>query len=121
MLRLSLLILFIAFNMILAYFDASKINQNTRIYHGINGLVYTILLALAYVLTKDWLIVTGLTILRVPVFNTALNYFRGSELTHLSSTTTSIIDQLTNRIPEKVGYWTYHTVLLVASLILILL
>jgi uncharacterized membrane protein len=121
MMEVGLLILFVILNMVLAYFDANKIKQNTRIYHGINGLVYMALLTLAYLLTSNWLLIAGLTILRIPVFNTALNYFRDKELTHISKHTTSIIDQFTNKIPEKVGYWTYHSILLLISLILILL
>jgi uncharacterized membrane protein len=117
----KLFILFVIFNIVLAYFDANKIKQNIRIYHGVNGLIYTTLLFLAYLLTKNWLAVAGLTILRIPVFNTALNYFRDKKLTHISKSTTSIIDQFTNKIPEKIGYWMYHSVLFLISLILILL
>jgi uncharacterized membrane protein len=116
-----ILILFVVSNVILAYYDANRIKQDSRIYHGLNGLVYIGLLTLAYLLTVDWGLIAGLTLLRIPVFNTALNYFRGKELTYISKHTTSIVDQLTNRIPEKVGYWTYHTVLLLVSLILIML
>lgn len=118
---MELLIIFVIFNIVLAYFDANKIKQNIKIYHGINSLIYIILLLLAYLLTKDWLIVTGLAILRIPVFNTALNYFRDKKLTHISKSTTSIIDQFTNKIPEKIGYWMYHSILFLISLILILL
>lgn len=121
MVKVVLLILFTAANLLLAYHDARRIKQDSRIYHGLNGLVYIGLLTLAYLLTGDWVLITGLTILRIPAFNTALNYFRGKELTYLSKSTTSIVDQATNKIPEKVGYWTYHTVLLLISLILIML
>jgi uncharacterized membrane protein len=117
----ELLIIFVIFNIVLAYFDANKIKQNIRIYHGVNSLIYIALLLLAYLLTKDWLIITGLTILRIPVFNTALNYFRDKKLTHISKSTTSIVDQFTNKIPEKIGYWVYHLILFLISLILILL
>lgn len=118
---MELLIIFVIFNIVLAYFDANKIKQNIRIYHGVNSLIYIALLLLAYLLTKDWLIITGLTILRIPVFNTALNYFRDKKLTHISKSTTSIVDQFTNKIPEKIGYWVYHLILFLISLILILL
>ena len=118
---MELLIIFVIFNIVLAYFDANKIKQNIRIYHGLNGLIYTALLILAYLLTKDWLTIIGLMILRIPVFNTALNYFRDKKLTHISKSTTSIIDQFTNKIPEKIGYWVYHSILFLISLILILL
>ena len=118
---MELLIIFVIFNIVLAYFDANKIKQNIRIYHGLNGLEYIAALVLAYLLTKNWLAIIGLIILRIPVFNTALNYFRDKELTHISKSTTSIIDQFTNKIPEKIGYWMYHSILFLISLILILL
>ena len=118
---MELLIIFVIFNIVLAYFDANKIKQNIRIYHGLNSLIYIVALVLAYLLTKNWLIVIGLAILRIPVFNTALNYFRDKKLTYISKSTTSIIDQFTNKIPEKIGYWMYHSILFLISLILILL
>jgi hypothetical protein len=121
MIQVKLFIVFVVFNIILAYFDARRINRNARIYHGINGAVYSVLLLLVYLLTRDWMLIIGLAILRIPVFNTALNYFRDKELTYLSESTTSIIDQFTNSTPKKIGYWTYHTVLLAISLILSLL
>jgi hypothetical protein len=117
----ELLIIFVIFNIVLAYFDANKIKQNIRIYHGLNSLIYIIALVLAYLLTKNWLALIGLIILRIPVFNTALNYFRDKKLTHISKSTTSIVDQFTNKIPEKIGYWVYHSILFLISLILILL
>jgi len=121
MIQVKLFILFVILNIVLAYFDANKIKQNIRIYHSLNSLIYTTLLFLAYLLTKNWLAVAGLTILRIPVFNTALNYFRDKKLTHISKSTTSIVDQFTNKIPEKIGYWMYHSILFLISLILILL
>lgn len=112
---------FIAVNIQLAKLDASKIKQGKRIYHGINGLVYIGLLVPVYLLTHSISLVIGLCLLRIPVFNTALNYFRGLPLTYLSDSTTSIIDQITNFIPKKIGYWAYHSILLAISLILILI
>lgn len=121
MVKVVLLILFTTANLLLAYHDARRIKQDSRIYHGLNGLMYIWLLTLAYLLTGDWVLITGLSILRIPVFNTALNYYRGKELTYLSKSTTSIVDQLTNKIPEKIGYWTYQIILLLIALILVLL
>ena len=80
---MELLIIFVIFNIVLAYFDANKIKQNIRIYHGLNSLIYIIALVLAYLLTKNWLALIGLIILRIPVFNTALNYFRDKKLTNI--------------------------------------
>jgi hypothetical protein len=65
-----------------------------------------------------WLTITkvlGILLLRIPIFNTTLNVFRGKPATHLSKTTTSIIDQKMNRHIEKVGYWNYSVGLFVLA------
>lgn len=119
--KILLFVIFVIANIALAKIDADKIKQGKRIYHGINGLVYSGLLLLAFLITHSWTVVLGLALLRIPVFNTTLNYFRGLPLTYLSNSTTSIIDQLTNFIPKTIGYWTYTITLLITSLILVLI
>lgn len=119
--KILLFVIFVIANIALAKIDADKIKQGKRIYHGINGLVYSGLLLLAFLITHSWTVVLGLALLRIPVFNTTLNYFRGLPLTYLSNSTTSIIDQLTNFIPKKIGYWPYTITLLITSLILVLI
>lgn len=114
-------LIFILINIGLAKVDASKIAKNFKIYHGINGLVYLALLSGVYFLSHNLILVLGLALLRIPVFNTSLNYFRGLELTYLSNSTTSIIDQATNFIPRKIGYWTYNVILVTLALVLSLL
>ena len=116
-----LFILFILFNIGFAYIDAQKIKQHKPIYHGLNGLIYFILLLVPYLLTHSFTAVLGYALIRIPVFNTFLNYFRGKELTYISNTTTSIIDQITNFIPRKIGYWNYCFWLFIISLILVLI
>lgn len=114
-------LLFTLINIVLAAIDANKIKKGLRIYHGINGLVYCTLLGAVYLFTSSWTLILGLALLRIPVFNTFLNYFRGLELTYLSESTTSIIDQITNFIPKKIGYWPYNIALLVLALLLSLI
>jgi hypothetical protein len=121
MIKIGLFVLFVLINMVLAFIDANKIKQGKKIYHGINGAIYAGLLIIAFIITHSWLTILGLALLRIPVFNTSLNYFRGKELTYLSSSTTSIIDQLTNSIPKTIGYWTYTAALLIISLTLVLI
>lgn len=114
-------VLFVLINIGLAAIDAGKIARGIWIKHGINGLIYSLLLGGVYLLTREWTLVLGLAILRIPIFNTFLNYFRGLPLTYISNSTTSIIDQITNFIPKKVGYWTYHSTLVLLALVLSLL
>ena len=121
MLKIILYVMFVLLNIKFAHIDAKRIKQNKRIYHGINGLIYSILLILSYLITHDITCVIGYTLVRIPVFNTFLNYFRGKELTYLSDSTTSIVDKITNFIPRKIGYWTYSILIIITSLILILI
>ena len=121
MVNVIILTSFILINFYLAKKDAEKIKQGKKILHGINGLVYAVLTGVVYLLTHSWLVCLGVLILRVPIFNTALNYYRGLDLEYISSSTTSIIDRITNFIPRKIGYWTYQLILFAAAMVLILL
>ena len=114
-------LIFVLINIGLAKIDANKIAKGIRIYHGINGLIYSALLGGVYLLTHNWMLPLGLALLRIPVFNTSLNYFRGLALTYISESTTSIIDQLTRNIVKTLGYWTYNTILLTLATILCIL
>lgn len=113
-----LLILFIGINIGLARYDAYRIKNNIRIRHAINSIIYFGVILLFW----KWLTiikVLGILLLRIPVFNTALNIFRGLQPTYLSKTTTSIIDQFMNKHIEDIGYWNYSLGLLVLAVFLI--
>ncbi len=111
-------LIFVTINIVLAKIDAIKIAKQQKIKHGINALIYLGLLIPVFLITYNWLLIIGLLLVRIPVFNTALNYFRGLPLTYISDSTTSIIDQITNFIPKKIGYWPYSIVLFLTSLTL---
>jgi len=117
--KISIYLAIILLNGILALIDSNKIKKGEHIYHGINGLVYGTVIGIVYLISRDILMCLGLLLIRIPVFNTSLNYFRGLSLTYLSDTTTSIIDRLTNFIPKKIGYWEYFTILMVISTFLV--
>jgi hypothetical protein len=121
MIKIVLYILFIILNVFFAYNDAKRIKQDLPIYHGIIGSIYTILLFLSYLITQNLYATLGFMLIRIPVFNISLNYFRGNDLTYLSDSTTSIVDKITNFIPKKIGYWRYSILICILSLILILI
>lgn len=118
---LILFCLFAVINIGLARYDAYKIKRNLRIRHAINAIVYVAIISIFY----KWLTVykvVGLLLVRIPVFNTSLSIFRGLPANYISQTTTSIIDQqITNKIVARIGYFTYHGILLILSLIFVLL
>ena len=114
MISTLILILFIGINIGLAWYDAYRIKNNIRIRHAINSIIYLGLMLLFW----KWLTilkVLGILLLRIPVFNTSLNIFRGKHATHLSKTTTSIIDQKMNNHIQRVGYWNYSVGLFVLA------
>lgn len=121
MINVIILVGFIIINIFLAKIDANKISKGKNINHLLNGLIYLTLITAVYLITKDIFLSVGLLVLRVPIFNTFLNYFRELPLDYISKSTTSIIDKLTNWIPLKIGYWVYHITLLLISLILCLI
>jgi hypothetical protein len=109
-----LFLLFICINIGLAKYDAYRIKNNIRIRHAINAIIYVGLIMLFY----KWLTllkILGLLLIRIPVFNTFLNIFRGKPADYLSSTTTSIIDQIMNKHIKNVGYWNYSLGLFVLA------
>ncbi len=111
--KLYLSLTFIVINIILAYIDARRIKQGKHIYHGINGAIYGLLCIIGYVFVPDLWVIPAMLVLRIPVFNTSLNLFRGLPYDYTSKTTTSIIDQyFTNKIVEKVGYFNYCFIML---------
>ena len=105
-----LILLFVGINIGLARYDAYRIKNNIRIRHAINALIYTGFILVFW----KWLTITkilGLLLIRIPIFNTALNVFRDLPATYLSKSTTSIIDQIMNKYIIKIGYWTYNAII----------
>jgi hypothetical protein len=119
--KLLIVILFIAINIALAKYDSWRIARHKRIYHGINAVVYLILLVYPYIVTKDWFFIIALLSLRRIVFDTALNLFRGLRFDYISSTTTSIIDRLSYKFQAKYGYVPYYGVFFILIILSILL
>lgn len=119
--KLLIVILFIAINIALAKYDSWKIANHKRIYHGVNAVVYLILLVYPYIVTKDWFFMIALLSLRRIVFDTALNLFRGLRFDYISSTTTSIIDRLSYDFQAKFGYFIYYGIFILITILSILL
>jgi hypothetical protein len=115
---LILSLLFTGINIGLARYDAWRIKHNIRIRHAINALLYCILLIPFYRCLSIYNLI-GLLLIRIPVFNTCLNVFRGLSATYISHTTTSIVDKIMNGVVEKLGYWVYHIIIYIIAIVLI--
>jgi hypothetical protein len=111
---------FVILNVILAWIDATRINKNKFIDHFYNAFIYSCFVGLAYYVRQDFLLVLGLYLLRIPVFNTSLNVFRGLSPTYISSSPASVVDKIINPIISFIGYWIFNIIILLTSFFLIL-
>jgi hypothetical protein len=114
--KLLVVILFAAVNIAHAYHDSERIKAQKRIYHGLNGLFYILVIA-PVIISKDWFFVIGLLSLRRVVFDTALNLFRGLKYDYISATTTSIIDRLSYNFQNRFGYIIYYSIFIIITIL----
>jgi len=119
--KLAIAFLFVGMNIILAYNDAERIKLHLRIYHGLNGLLYILLLLPVYLYLKDWFFIIGLLSLRRVVFDTSLNIMRGLRFDYISSSTTSLIDRLSYKFQAKYGYVPYYGIFIFITILSIIL
>jgi hypothetical protein len=103
---LAEIILVLPVNIMLAWWHSRLIKAGRPIVHGLWGLLYAGLIGVAI-----WLLWPAVALLshvsafalacaagRVPVFNIALNFFRGLSWDYMSATSTSIIDKIMLRL-----------------------
>ncbi len=105
--KLILTGVFFVINIILAYIDSRRIKQEKRIYHGVNGAIYLALTVIGYIFVPSLSVIPAMLVLRIPVFNSSLNLFRGLPIDYTSKTTTSIVDRVTYGVIERAGYFNY--------------
>lgn len=117
MMNLIIYIFFVVYNLVQAKHDSIRIANNKRIYHGINGALYVMTILSWWIVAKDFGVwqAVAVCLMRIPVFNTSLNIFRGLPAHYMSSKTTSIIDKMTYNLVKKIGYYTYNLILLLIS------
>jgi hypothetical protein len=81
----------------LAYDNARRINENKRIYHGLNGLIH-IAVAFGFLIFSGWQDALSLLFLTKVVFDLSLNAFRGRPLLYLPINPKSWADRLEAKI-----------------------
>lgn len=106
-----IIIAYILVNIILAKIDSWKIKHNKHIKHGINALIYCVLIAPTFLIS--WSFPIGMLALRRIVFDTALNLFRGLPYDYISATTTSIVDRISYDFQKEWGYFAYYMIFVV--------
>lgn len=101
MFKLLTILIFTLLNIGLAQYDASRIKKGKRIYHGINGAVYIVLLCITFYLFKDWYLTGALIVDRLLSFNIALSLYRGLPFDYISPKPKAITDRIAKRIFKK--------------------
>jgi len=119
--NIILILVYTGLNIGLAYYDSVKIKKGFKIRHGLNALIYTLLILPVYIGYKDVFQVIGLLSLRRVVFDTALNLFRGLRFDYISSHATSIIDRISYRFQAKFGYLPYYSIFILITILSIFL
>lgn len=101
MYELLTIIIFFLYNVANAHFDADRIKSGKRIYHGINGAAYIIMLAIQHYIFADLYLTAALAFVRLLVFNIALSLYRGLPFDYISPKPKSIIDKATKWVFQE--------------------
>jgi hypothetical protein len=91
-----IIILFVLINIALAQWDADLIKVGKRIRHGINGIIYLVLIGTVFYFFKNYWLIAALIFTRLIFFNIFLNYFRGGGILYMPTTPKSIADKIAN-------------------------
>ena len=113
-----LLLIFILANILLAYVDAYLIKDGYAINHFNNALSYCALIILAYASGATLSQIIAIIIIRIPVFNTALNLFRGLPYDYVSKSPASLVDKIAEPVIYLIGYDNYNLLLILLSITL---
>lgn len=115
-------LIFLAVNILMAWYHARLIRRHKPILHGwwATGYLATVIV---FCLLYGWWWAPVLIFLRALVFSSALNRFRGLPINYISRTTGSVIDKLEYKLFK--GHWytrmgVYLFLLLVFEIILII-
>jgi len=83
--------------------DALLIKHSEVIKHWKNGLIYFIMLSIAFLIYQNWYLIAALCFNRLVFFNIALNRFRGLPTFYVSKVPKSVTD----KIFKPLGQWQY--------------
>jgi hypothetical protein len=88
------ILLFAIANIFLAKVDFKIIALHYFIKHGINGLVYSFMLLVPYLVFKNYWLLAALLFTRLLVFNIGLSRFRKLKWDYVSPERKSIVDRI---------------------------
>lgn len=88
------LIIFTIVNVVLAFIDAHKIIKGNTINHLLNAGIYVLIVAIPFLLFKNWFLVAALLFNRLLVFNIMLSLFRSLKWNYISPAPISVTDRI---------------------------
>lgn len=97
------LIIFTLYNVFAASIDASLIKAGEEIKHWKNGLIYFVMLSVAFLIFRNWYLIAALCFDRLVFFNILLNRYRGLPTFYVSKSPASVTD----KIFKIFGQWQY--------------
>ena len=108
-------ILLVIINVFMAWYHATLIEAHRPILHGVWGGAYLFILGMLSI-KFGWLFTFCGLLNRKVFFDLSLNLFRGLPIFYVSSSTTSILDKLHNKIfgTDSRIYMTIYLVILIA-------
>lgn len=90
--------IFSLINIILAFIDSRIIRDGNKILHGLNGVVYLVLVALAVWYTGNYWLIGALLTDRLLFFNIPLSLFRGLVWNYISPAPVSVVDRMAKAV-----------------------
>jgi len=105
-------------NIVLAIIDAGRIKRGKSIKHGVNGFIYTLILAAAFWVKPNYWLISALVFDRLIFFNISLNLCRMLPVFYVSESPKSIVDKISRWVFGKYGYIMYfiYLVLFIVSI-----
>lgn len=88
-------------NLAMAAYHAKLIKNGKPIKHGLWGGGYLAVAVAVSIWQQSWILFVCSLLIRKVFFDLALNFFRGLPLFYVSSSTTSILDKLHNKVFGK--------------------
>jgi len=113
-------LLTIILNIALAYHDSRLIKAHKPISHAWNGGTYFAYVLAAALLLQSYGLFLSLLIVRIPIFNTSLNLFRGLPYDYHNANSGSYIDSLFDDWLDIFGYPGLNIFILLLSVLLII-
>lgn len=112
--------IFTVINLLLAFMDSRIIGKGRRILHGLNALIYILMVAGPVWYWHNYWLIGALLFNRLLVFNIMLSLFRGLKWNYISPAPTAVTDKITKAIFGNRGSLMYG-VYLVAFITFIIL